>query len=42
MSNLIDRLIDYEAGELGEDDTIALFQELIDNGMAWREQHGRS
>jgi hypothetical protein len=34
----VDRMIAWENGELGFDDMIQLFQELIDNGMAWRLQ----
>lgn len=40
----IDKIIAYEQGELGETETIELFQELIDNGMAWKLQghYGRT
>jgi hypothetical protein len=36
--HLTDMIIKYEMGELDDVDVIALFQELIDNGMAWRLQ----
>ena len=36
--NQVDKIIAYEQGELGETETIELFQELIDNGMAWSLQ----
>lgn len=31
----IDQIIAYENGELSEKETIELFQELVDTGMAW-------
>jgi hypothetical protein len=36
--NQIDKIIAYESGELGETETIELFQELIDSGLAWKLQ----
>jgi len=42
--NLIDKIIDFENGSLPEDDTIELFQYLIDTGKAWTLQgfYGRT
>lgn len=37
-SDLVDRMMAYEAGELGFDDAVALFQELIDSGDVWKLQ----
>jgi hypothetical protein len=41
--DLIDKIITYENGDMDIEDTIAFFQELIDNGMAWtlQGQYGR-
>lgn len=40
----IDRIIDYECGNLSDDEIIALFQELIDSGIVWQLQghYGRT
>lgn len=34
----------YEDGDLGEDETVELFQDLIDSGLVWRLQghYGRT
>ena len=36
--HLTDMIIKYEMGELDDMEIIALFQELIDTGMAWSLQ----
>lgn len=35
---MIDLLISYENGDLDQDDTVELFQELVDTGLAWQLQ----
>lgn len=38
MLDLTTKIVAYEEGELDELETIELFQELINNGMAWTLQ----
>ena len=40
----VSAIIEYESGELSDEDTISLFQHLIDNGQAWSLQghYGRT
>lgn len=33
VNDLLDRIISFETGELGHEETIELFQELIDSGL---------
>lgn len=44
MADLTGAIIDYEMGSLSEDETIELFQALIDSGLAWSLQgsYGRT
>jgi hypothetical protein len=42
--NQIDKIIAYEQGELTEEETIQLFEELVESGLAWSLQghYGRT
>jgi hypothetical protein len=38
MSNLFMMIMDYESGNLEDDQVIELFQQLVDSGLAWQLQ----
>ena len=38
MKDLSTRITEYEKGELNNDQTIELFQELLDSGLVWNLQ----
>jgi hypothetical protein len=38
MKELTQQIIDYEQGELDQQQTIQLFQELYDSGLVWNLQ----
>ena len=42
--NQVDKIIAYESGELSQEETVKLFQELIDSGLIWQLQgyYGRT
>lgn len=42
--NMVDLIIQYENGELQGDELIGFFQDIINNGMAWKLQgsYGRT
>jgi hypothetical protein len=44
MSDIVDKILAYESGEMTEKETIEFFQELINDGSAWSLQghYGRT
>ena len=38
LTEIADRIVAYESGELDQEQTIQLFQELYDSGMVWNLQ----
>jgi hypothetical protein len=38
MAHLVDDIMAYEGGELDEEQTIDLFQRLLNSGMVWQLQ----
>ena len=42
--DIVNKIIDYESGTLNEEETIELFQELLNTGIVWQLQghYGRT
>ena len=40
----VDKIMDYESGEMNEDEMIKMFAEMIKNGIVWKLQgnYGRT
>ena len=42
--DVVGKIMDFEAGEMSEEEIIGFFQELVDSGLAWSLQgsYGRT
>ena len=38
ITNVLDKIVSYELGEMSEKEEIELFQELVDTGVIWSLQ----
>lgn len=38
MPDMVDQIMEYESGEMSEQDAIIFFQRLVDSGLAWSLQ----
>lgn len=38
MTDMVDKIMRFEAGEMDDETSLAFFQELVDTGLAWRLQ----
>ena len=38
MDDFVTKIIEYEQGEMNDEDTVSFFQELVNSGMAWTLQ----
>lgn len=43
-SKMVDKIIQYESGNMNDEEMISFFQELIDSGLCWELQghYGRA
>ena len=37
-SDVVDKIMEYDSGEMNYEETVDFFQELIDSGLAWQLQ----
>ena len=43
-TDLVDKIMAYEQGDMDQDETVEFFQELVEDGLVWRLQghYGRT